>query len=206
MTRFKLQISAPILFVIFLVSPSLSHTASYEISWTGAKGYRMEGLFRFPDSLMNTGPINASALTFFTIHGFHHEAPLGSFRLGDTPINFNFDTTTGRFPTGGRSESPTGQRWNAPSTNGGFGFFSGNSTQGLYVNGQLIPESEIFIGSTVSFSGIVSSTLEATPVPVSQVPEPNTLVLAGSGIFGILVCRRLMKKAQSNFPGRKTSL
>ncbi len=180
----------PFIFILFLalfIQPSTSHAVSYGISWIGAKGYRMEGTFSFSDSLHNTGRISGADLDSFRISGFQNSTPLGSFQLGNTPINFNFDSVSQQFFTGGMSDSPSGQRWNVPSTDMGFGFFSGNSTQGLYVNGQLVTESEIRIGATVNVIGIVPSTLEATPIHESQVPEPSSLILMSSGLLGILL-------------------
>ena len=80
----------------------------------GANSYSMTGMFSFPDALVNTGLINASHLDTFMITGFLNNSPIGSFQLGTTPINFNFDTTSFTFPTGGQSQSAAGQEWNAP--------------------------------------------------------------------------------------------
>ncbi len=171
---------------ILLTLPLISHAASFHISWTGANNYGMTGMFSYSDSLINTSLINASHLDSFTIEGFWDKAPLGSFQLDQTPINFNFDTSTQMFVTGGRSQTTAGQQWNAPNTNGGFGFFSGNSTQGLYVNGTLKRDSEIRIGSTVTTSNLVPSTLAATPILTTEMPEPSTWILLVTGLIGFL--------------------
>jgi hypothetical protein len=171
--------------LILLTLPLISHAASYHISWKGANNYHMTGMFSYSDSLINTGLINASHLDSFTIEGFWDKAPLGSFQLDQTPINFNFDTSTQMLVTGGESGTTGGQQWNAPNTNGGFGFFSGNSTQGLYDKGARINDSEILIGSKCD-SCNVDSTLAATPIHTTEMPEPSTWVLLVTGLIGFL--------------------
>lgn len=182
--------------IIFCLAalPLTSHATLFQISWEGANGYSMTGMFSYPDALVNTGLINASHLDTFMIAGFLNNTPVGSFQLDKTPINFNFDTTSHTFPTGGESQSASGQRWNAPNTTNSFGFFSGDSLQGLHLNGILELQSTIRIGSPVPTSAIVDSTLIAT-----QIPEPSTLALLGTGLMGFIISagRRHWKKGEA---------
>ena len=166
-----------------------SYATSYDIAWTGANGYTMTGIFHYADNL--TGTINGTQIDSLAIEGFQDDASVGSWDLtAGQPFNFNFDTSSGTFLTGGRSDSTTGQAWNVPNS-GGFGFFSGNSSQGLYINGAWEPASTIIIGSTVTTAGIVPSTLRAIPNP-----EPSTILLFGSGI-GALLAYRIRKRRLS---------
>jgi len=192
-------ISAMCLFSI----PTLSFAASYNITWTGANGYSMSGQFEHADTL--TGVINGTHLDKFSIEGFQHTASLGRWdmpsRENASSFNFNFDTSNKTFLTGGRSDTQSGQLWNVPS-NGGFGFFSGNSSQGVYVNGTHESTSQLFIGSTVTTVGLVPSTLRANLMPgggpnanppggggTMVNPEPSTILLFGTGIGGLLAYR-----------------
>ncbi|WP_447970644.1 PEP-CTERM sorting domain-containing protein [Nitrospira sp. M1] len=182
---------------------SFTFAASYDITWEGADGYSMSGQISHADSLI--GSINGAQVDSFSIEGFQHGTSVGSWNLpagqAGTTFNFNFDTNTGTFLTGGRSDTPTGQLWNVP-TGDGFGFFSGNSSQGLYVNGFHVASSQLIIGSTVTTIGLESSTLRATlnstpptSPPGGNVinPEPSTILLFGTG-FGTLLAYRLRKQ------------
>ncbi len=166
----------------FAVLPLTSHAASFKISWTGANGYSMAGMFSYSDSHVNTGLINAYDLDTFSITGYWGKIPIGSFQLDPTRMNFNFDSHHSTFLTGGLSHSSTGQEWNIPN-NSGFGFFSGNSFQGIQIDGTPISDAKIRIGSTVRVTGIVPSTLTATPIPT---PEPSTFFLLVTGLIGFL--------------------
>ena len=173
-----------------------SDAASYNIEWTGANGYTMTGIFEYSDAL--TGIINETQINLLSITGFKNGAKIGGWKyyegqMSSTLSNFNFDTSTGTFLTGGRSDSTTGQSWNVPNF-GGLGFFSGNSSQGLYVNGIFESQSRIIIGSTVATTALVPSTLRAIPNP-----EPSTILLFGTGIGGLLAYR-LRKQGISATP------
>ncbi|GJL55876.1 MAG: hypothetical protein NPIRA02_30080 [Nitrospirales bacterium] len=182
---------------------SFTFAASYDITWEGADGYSMSGQFSHADSL--TGTITGTQVDSFSIEGFQNGTFVGSWNLqagqAGTSFNFNFDTNRGMFLTRGRSDTPTGQLWNVP-TGDGFGFFSGNSSQGLYVNGSHVASSQLIIGSTVTTVGLDTSTLQATLVsapPTSPPggtvvnPEPSTILLFGTG-FGGLLAYRLRKQ------------
>ncbi|GJL66839.1 MAG: hypothetical protein NPIRA05_18100 [Nitrospirales bacterium] len=184
-----------------------SYAASYTISWTGGNSYAMTGTFEHADTL--TGVINGTYLDSFSIEGFQNNASLGRWDLASnersSSFNFNFDTSTRTFLTGGRSDTSSGQLWNVPS-NGGFGFFSGNSSQGVYVNGGHVSASQIIIGSTVTTVGLTPSTLRADLItsngpdsnPGGTVvnPEPSTILLFGTGFAGLLAYR-LRKQQRS---------
>lgn len=159
------------------------YATSYDIAWTGANGYTMTGIFYYADNL--TGTINGTQIDALSIAGFKDGAPMGSWDLTSGQLfNFNFDTNSGTFLTGGQSDSTSGQAWNVPNNSGAFGFFSGNRLQGLHINGKFEPDSTIIIGSTVQTIGLVPSTLHAIPNP-----EPSTILLFGTGIGGLLAYR-----------------
>ncbi|MGB0911872.1 MAG: PEP-CTERM sorting domain-containing protein, partial [Nitrospirales bacterium] len=182
-----------------------SNATSYDIEWAGANGYSMTGMFNYSNTL--TGIINGTQIDSLSIEGFKDGASVGTWDTSSvgtsssTLSNFNFDTSTGTFLTGGRSDSNSGQGWNVPNF-GGFGFFSGNSSQGLYVNGSFESQSLIIIGSTVNTTALVPSTLKAilnpgnttsTPGDTIPNPEPSTILLVGTGIIG-LFAHRLRKQ------------
>ena len=174
---------------------SLAFGGSYDISWTGSNGYTMTGLFEYTDSL--SGTINGSQLDSFSIQGFKNGTSIGSWnpsseQLSSSSFNFNFDTTTETFLTGGRSDSLTGQLWNVPNSLG-LGFFSGNSSQGFWINGRLEPTSQLIIGSTVTTVGLSPSTLHAIPNP-----EPSTILLLGTGLLGLLLYRHRQRRPVSS--------
>ena len=180
-----------LLSVIWLVYFSASsHATSYDIQWTGSNGYTMSGIFEYSNTL--TGTINGTQIDSLSIQGYKDGTSVGNweFSAGQTPpsFNFNFDTSTETFLTGGRSDTTSGQLWNIPNNNG-FGFFSGNSSQGLYINGALAPASQLIIGSTVTTVGLSPSTLTAIPNP-----EPSTILLFGTGMAGLLLYRNRKKR------------
>lgn len=169
--------------VVCLVTFSThGYATSYDIAWTGANGYTMTGMFQYADNL--TGTIDGTQIDTLSIAGFKDGASVGSWDLTSGQLfNFNFDTSSGTFLTGGRSDSTSGQAWNVPNS-GEFGFFSGNSSQGLLINGAFEAASSIIIGSTVNTTALVPSTLRAIVNP-----EPSTILLFGTGLVGLLAYR-----------------
>ena len=178
-----------------LAVSSLAFGGSYDISWTGSNGYTMTGLFEYSNNF--SGTINGSQLNSFSIRGFKNGTSIGSWnpsseQLSSSSFNFNFDTTTETLLTGGRSDSPTGQLWNVPNSLG-LGFFSGNSSQGFWINGRFEHTSQLRIGSTVTTVGLSPSTLHAIPNP-----EPSTILLVGTGLAGLLLYRHRQQRSTSS--------
>lgn len=183
----KQAITSLCLSAALVVFTQVSHatTVKYNIYWTGGSGYSMEGSFSFDSSLENTGVIHANSLQSFSIEGYLNGVSVGGWDYFSDPLtgtfNFNFDTDTNVFLTGGFSSSETGQEWN--TTTGGndcgeFGFVSGSHAQGVCIDDDLkTPESFIYMP-------------ESTLVAVQAVPVPAAAWLFGSALLGVLAVRR----------------
>ena len=158
---------------------------NYQISWEGNSGYEMRGGFSFDQSLHGTGVIHADALESFYIEGYLNGQIIGSWNYFTNPptgtFNFNFDTYTDQFLTGGLSHSGTGQDWNTPS--GGsdcdsFGFGSGSVAQAICVDGAFSSDSYLYLpGSTL---------VAVLTVPI---PVPAGIYLFLSGLVGLGLMR-----------------
>ncbi len=172
-----------------------AEAVSFDILWTGAGNYTMEGSFSYSDSLIGTGRIDETSLTSFNIEGFLSGSSLGTFDLfTDTPLvgsdtfNFNFDSTSETFYTGGYSADDFGQDWGVSVGGGfaattGFGFSSGSGSQGI-ANPRWLGASSIPVSQ---------STLIATRSS-DPVPEPATMLLFGTGLIGLAGSRIRRKK------------
>jgi hypothetical protein len=175
---------------VVLISLALSVEAaqaiSFNISWTGANGYNLTGMFGYNDSLIGTGPITGGQLDFFMMEVFQNTTSLGTWQpsQGGT-FNFNFNTTTGQFLVGGLSDSTTGQEWGLSGPSVGFG--SGSNAQA------------VGNPSTISSSIILTaqSTLTATVKQPISVPEPSSslaILVAGTAVgFGAFSKRKLAR-------------
>jgi len=161
--------------------PGAASAISFDISWTGANGYSMTGMFSYDDSLIGTGAIDETDIDSLMIEGFLSGSSIGSWSLPavtPTGFNFNFDTNTQTFIIGGTSTGTSGQRWNVETGASGLGFNSGNPNQALALDGVYFTDS--IIKTAVS-------TLTATP---SAVPVPAALYLFGSGLIGLAAVAR----------------
>ncbi|BCL63191.1 hypothetical protein DGMP_38840 [Desulfomarina profundi] len=172
-----------------------AEAVSFDISWTGAGNYTMEGSFSYSDTLIGTGRIDETSLTSFNIEGFLSGTSLGTFDfftdtplLGSDTFNFNFDSTSETFYTGGYSADDFGQDWGVSIGGGfaattGFGFSSGSGSQGIANPSWL----------SVSSIPVSQSTLIATRSS-DPVPEPATMLLFGTGLIGLAGSRIRRKK------------
>ncbi|GJL55875.1 MAG: hypothetical protein NPIRA02_30070 [Nitrospirales bacterium] len=157
----------------------------------------MTGSFTLSDSA--SGIVDEPHVENLDIEGF---GPLGSLgrcdlaearQLGqETAFNFNFDTHTNTFLTGGTAGSSGGQLWvsgdydhqNKTLTSHGFGFVS-STRQGLSLHGTLLTQSTNLIWSThTTFHG--NSTLMAQSATTIANPIPSSLPLFPTGLLGFI--------------------
>jgi len=120
-----------------------AQAAEFEFCWMGANGYVLEGRMSVPDAALNQSTVTEDDVTYFAISGTRNGVPIGSWSLAQltptTSWNLNFDPMAMAFATGGYSNTPQGQQWNASgSVNNcgtpGFGFNSGGGGQDLCVD------------------------------------------------------------------------
>ena len=172
-----------------VLAPAPARAIAFDIDWTGANGWTLEGSFSFPDALIGTGVITHASLTAFEIEVFSSGASQGTWnRFVDGedaafPFNLNFDTTLAQFVVGGFTTGPAGQTWNSDGgacPNPGVGFASGFGNQLVCVNGIAIEDSAI---------PVESSTLAATRQS-TVVPLPASLLLVIGGGVALVAWRR----------------
>ena len=166
------------------VTPGISSAVTFDISWTGANGYSMTGMFSYDDGLIGTGVIDETSIDTLMIEGVNSSGSIGTWNLTDgttiTDFNFNFDTTTETFIIGGSSGSTSGQAWNWKGTFG-LGFVSGAPNELFSLDGVDVLDSLID-------TRITESTLTATR---TVVPVPAAAYLFGGGILWLFgVARR----------------
>ena len=155
------KINGLFLTLMLMLISSFCYAASYQFSWVGSDGYRLEGAFSIPDSLAQEKHIDERAVKCFWIAGYRSDNPVGQWNISqltnETNWRLNFEPQSLRFRTGGHSQSQFGQEWNM---NGfgtgcgedGFGFNSGNVSQDICINNQWIKSS--IISPKTSFPAI----------------------------------------------------
>jgi hypothetical protein len=182
----KNSIEGGVVLISLALSVEAAQAISFNISWTGANGYNLTGMFGYNDSLIGTGPITGGQLDFFMMEVFQNTTSLGTWQpsQGGT-FNFNFNTTTGQFLVGGLSSSTTGQLWgtSGPSVS----FASGSSAQA-------VGNPNLIFSSSISTA---LSTLTATVKQPISVPEPSSslaILVAGTAVgFGAFSKRKLAR-------------
>ncbi|MGJ8611580.1 MAG: hypothetical protein ACSHWY_10815 [Octadecabacter sp.] len=128
------------------------HAAEFEFCWIGNDGFALSGRMTVTDSSLTQALVTETDVTAFSIAGTRSGVPIGSWSLNDitpsTSWNLNFDPTAMAFVTGGYSDSPQGQQWNARGSvndcgEQGFGFNSGAGGQDVCVKNTYRTESII---------------------------------------------------------------
>lgn len=179
----QVMAGAAVATLLCVASAGPAGAIAFNISWTGADGYTMTGMFSYDDSLINTGPIDETSVDTLMIEGFLNGGSIGTWDLvadglsAAANFNFNFDTTTEMFLVGGLAASSSGQQWNVINcaSHTDMGFFSGSATQGVCHSG--VASGEIPVGQ---------STLTA----IRKVPEPATMAILSLGLAGLGFVRR----------------
>jgi hypothetical protein len=141
-----------VLVLLAISVPLTGHAASYQFSWTGSNGYRLEGALSIPDALDQENHIDERAVECFWIKGYRGDNAVGQWDIGqlmpETNWSLNFEPQTLRFRTGGLSTGSFGQEWNMNGNGrgcgaGGFGFNAGGYAQDVCINNALIRLSQV---------------------------------------------------------------
>jgi len=141
------KIIVGVLSLLAVSAASAASAASYEFTWTGANGYKMEGAFSIADDLTEAKFIDESAIECFWVQGYRAEAKVGSWSVGDltpeTTWSFGFKPQDLQFQmSGNRNE------WNMNGSGrgcgkDGFGFHAGSYAQDVCINDRLIRASQV---------------------------------------------------------------
>ncbi len=177
------------LFAAFLlvVPAAQAVVIGYDIAWSGSNNFTMTGTFSFDDADAGDGLIDASEVLTLTMEGFDNGVSVGTFDLANgivdaAAFNFNFDTVSEIFLTGGTSGSGTGQCWNCDADDIALGFVSGNVSQLLLFNGSPVPGSD---------TALAEATLTAT---AQEVDAPGTALTILPALATLAIARRRRRR------------
>jgi len=183
--------------LVLLAASGLANSAvkTYDISWSGARGFSLEGQFSY-DAATAGDTVTFDDLLSLSLEGFRWGVSIGSssgaaFAPNDGVGQFNFSTATESFLLGGVEccgENPVSlpsQKWFIDSNANGIGFSSGTAYQGLYQYGGGYSGLNGYIDDSLTITG--NSTLTAT---LAAVPIPAAVWLFGSALAGLGWVRR----------------
>jgi len=132
---------------------SAAQAASYQFTWTGSDGYKLEGALSISNSLAQAKHVDQTAIECFWIQGYRGEALVGRWSIGQltpkTSWSLSFEPQASQFRTGGQSSTGAfGQAWNMNGTGrgcgiGGFGFNVGGAAQDICINNKLVRSSQM---------------------------------------------------------------
>jgi hypothetical protein len=189
------------LFSLATVSANAAQIVKIDFSWLGSNNYRMDGSFTFDESFNGRSNLVASNLSTFSFTGYQNDIALDTWNMTDgvdagNNFNFNFNTITNEFKSGGAFNSSDGQQWNAlngTSVNANIGFQSGGQT--LIRQYFVLPgEAQNTSSSSGSYLSGTNRLFAMTPtfINTSPVPESDTsaMLLMGAGLMGFIARRR----------------
>jgi hypothetical protein len=187
------QLAVVALFSLAAVSANAAQIVKIDFSWLGSNLYSMDGFFTFDQSFNGTTNLVAGNLLTFSFTGYLNNNPVDTWNMADgvdagREFNFNFNTVTNEFRTGGGAPSTNGQQWNTmtdPYDTGNIGFQSGKVGSTLR---QLLRP---YQGSVLQGSnGLIAQT--PTFINTAPVPEADTsaMLLMGAGLMGFIARRR----------------
>lgn len=161
--------------ISLLATPAIA--ADFEFCWIGNSGYAMSGTMSIPQQALTQPIVTESDVTAFAITGTRNGAPIGSWFLTDltptTSWNLNFDPAAMAFVTGGYSNTPQGQQWNANgSVNNcgadGFGFNSGGGGQ------------DVCVKNTYRIESVIDANTPLPVYPLGEGPTCSNTMLLGT--------------------------